>query len=86
MGKQKTWINDSKATNIEATEAALRSMTEPVTLLLGGAGKQGADYTQLRDLLQKNTSRDHLLWSQWQRDTFTIIHRISRKYSMHYYS
>ena len=31
-------------------------MTEPVTLLLGGAGKQGADYTQLRDLLRKHTS------------------------------
>ena len=51
------WINDSKATNIEATEAALRSMPEPVTLLLGGAGKQGADYTQLADLLRKNTSQ-----------------------------
>ena len=41
------WINDSKATNIEATQAALASMTTPVTLLLGGAGKQGAQYTQL---------------------------------------
>ena len=51
------WINDSKATNIEATEAALKSMTEPVTLLLGGAGKQGADYTQLRDLILKNTTQ-----------------------------
>ena len=53
---KRLWINDSKATNIEATEAALRSMTEPVTLLLGGAGKQGADYTMLVDLLRKNTS------------------------------
>ncbi len=47
------WINDSKATNIEATEAALASMTEPITLLLGGAGKQGANYTQLLPLIQK---------------------------------
>ena len=53
---RKLWINDSKATNIEATEAALQSMTEPVTLLLGGAGKKGADYTQLAELLRKNTS------------------------------
>ncbi len=45
------WINDSKATNIEATEAALASMTEPITLLLGGAGKQGANYTQLLSLI-----------------------------------
>lgn len=51
------WINDSKATNIEATEAALKSMIIPVTLLLGGAGKQGADYTQLAALLQKKTHR-----------------------------
>ena len=51
------WINDSKATNIEATQAALKSMTEPVTLLLGGAGKQGADYTQLTDLLRKKTTQ-----------------------------
>ena len=43
----RVWINDSKATNIEATQAALASMTTPVTLLLGGAGKQGAQYTQL---------------------------------------
>ena len=51
------WINDSKATNIEATQAALKSMTEPVILLLGGAGKQGADYTQLTDLLRKKTTQ-----------------------------
>ena len=51
----RTWINDSKATNIEATEAALESMTEPVTLLMGGAGKQGANYQQLLTLLEKNT-------------------------------
>ena len=54
--KNRLWINDSKATNIEATEAALRSMIEPVTLLIGGAGKQGADYTQLKDLIRKNTT------------------------------
>ena len=51
------WINDSKATNIEATEAALRSMTESVTLLIGGAGKQGADYTLLKDLIRKSTTQ-----------------------------
>ena len=41
------WINDSKATNIEATQAALSSMTTPVILLLGGAGKKRAQYTGL---------------------------------------
>lgn len=33
------WINDSKATNIESTRVALRSMTRPVVLLMGGRGK-----------------------------------------------
>lgn len=53
----RTWINDSKATNIEATAAALESMTESVTLLIGGAGKQGANYQQLLTLLEKNTKQ-----------------------------
>ena len=41
------WVNDSKATNVEATEAALNGVNGPQIVLLGGAGKDGADYTQL---------------------------------------
>jgi UDP-N-acetylmuramoylalanine--D-glutamate ligase len=33
------WINDSKATNVASTLVALRSMTRPTVLLLGGRGK-----------------------------------------------
>jgi UDP-N-acetylmuramoylalanine--D-glutamate ligase len=40
------WINDSKATNIDSTRVALRSMTRPVVLLLGGRHK-GEPYTSL---------------------------------------
>jgi len=40
------WINDSKATNIDATRTALRSMTRPTVLLLGGRHK-GEPYTSL---------------------------------------
>lgn len=47
------WINDSKATNIEATQAALKSLPPPLIVLLGGAGKEGADYTQLQPWLEK---------------------------------
>ena len=47
------WINDSKATNIEATIAALESLTDSAIVLLGGAGKEGADYTLLHNLLKK---------------------------------
>jgi UDP-N-acetylmuramoylalanine--D-glutamate ligase len=40
------WINDSKATNVESTLTALRSMTRPTVLLLGGRHK-GEPYTRL---------------------------------------
>lgn len=56
LQNDRVWINDSKATNIEATQAALASMTTPVTLLLGGAGKQGAQYTQLLPKIEDTVS------------------------------
>jgi UDP-N-acetylmuramoylalanine--D-glutamate ligase len=40
------WVNDSKATNIASTRVALRSMTRPTVLLLGGRHK-GESYTTL---------------------------------------
>ncbi|MGH7658204.1 MAG: glutamate ligase domain-containing protein, partial [Gemmatimonadales bacterium] len=45
------WINDSKATNIAATRMALRAMTRPFVLLLGGRHK-GEPYTALADDLE----------------------------------
>ncbi len=47
-----TWINDSKATNVESTMVALAAMVdeprpERVHVLLGGRGKAGADYERL---------------------------------------
>ena len=47
------WINDSKATNVEATMAGVAGAPTPQILLLGGAGKNGADYTQLLPLIEK---------------------------------
>ena len=41
------WVNDSKATNVGATAAALAGLDRPVILLAGGQGK-GADFTPLR--------------------------------------
>jgi UDP-N-acetylmuramoylalanine--D-glutamate ligase len=40
------WINDSKATNIASTRVAIRGMTRPTVLLLGGKHK-GEPYTEL---------------------------------------
>lgn len=41
-----TWYDDSKATNVGATVAALSGCSEPVVLIAGGDGK-GADFTPL---------------------------------------
>jgi UDP-N-acetylmuramoylalanine--D-glutamate ligase len=40
------WINDSKATNLASTQVAVRGMTRPTILLLGGRHK-GEPYTEL---------------------------------------
>ena len=47
-----TFINDSKATNIDALEKALLAMRAPVVLLAGGKDK-GLDFTGLRQLVRE---------------------------------
>jgi UDP-N-acetylmuramoylalanine--D-glutamate ligase len=42
------WYDDSKGTNVGATEAALKGMTRPVVLIAGGDGK-GQDFSPLAD-------------------------------------
>ncbi|MFC4666899.1 UDP-N-acetylmuramoyl-L-alanine--D-glutamate ligase [Falsiporphyromonas endometrii] len=47
------YINDSKATNIQSTVAALESMTTPIILILGGTDK-GNDYSIIeKDVVKK---------------------------------
>ncbi len=48
------WVNDSKATNVEATGAALESLDRPMVVLLGGKDK-GEDFTPLRHALARST-------------------------------
>ncbi len=47
-----TYINDSKATNVNATWYALESMTEPTVLILGGKDK-GNDYSEIEEFVKK---------------------------------
>lgn len=47
-----TWINDSKATNVDAAIIGLTGAPAPQLVLLGGQGKDGADYTLLRPALE----------------------------------
>jgi len=46
----RVWINDSKATNPHAVQAALEEVNRPVVLLLGGLNK-GLSFHPLRDLV-----------------------------------
>ena len=48
-----TWVNDSKATNIGATNTALQSLEGEVIWLAGGEGK-GADFTDLQSVLSSS--------------------------------
>ena len=47
-----SFINDSKATNVNSTWYALENMTQPVILILGGVDK-GNDYGLLKELVQE---------------------------------
>ncbi len=47
-----TYINDSKATNVDACYYALDAMTTPVVLILGGLDK-GNDYSQIIPLVKE---------------------------------
>jgi UDP-N-acetylmuramoylalanine--D-glutamate ligase len=49
-----TFLNDSKATNIDALEKALMAMRAPVVLIAGGKDK-GLDFTGLRQLIREKT-------------------------------
>ena len=51
-----TFINDSKATNLDALQKALMSMEAPVILIAGGRGK-GSDYSALRRLVKSRVKR-----------------------------
>lgn len=51
--KQRVFYNDSKATNVEATEKALTGFQQPVILLAGGLDR-GNDFTALIPALQNH--------------------------------
>ncbi len=46
------YVNDSKATNIQSTVAALESMTRPIVLILGGTDK-GNDYSIIEEAVKE---------------------------------
>ena len=48
-----SFVNDSKATNVESVWYALQSVNQPIILIAGGKDK-GGDFSKLRELVQKN--------------------------------
>ena len=46
------YINDSKATNVDACQVALQAMERPTILIVGGKDK-GNDYTVIKDLVKE---------------------------------
>ena len=48
-----TWFNDSKATNYDAAEVALRALEGPVVVLAGGQSKQGDAKAWLEQLQER---------------------------------
>ncbi|MBD3278353.1 MAG: UDP-N-acetylmuramoyl-L-alanine--D-glutamate ligase [Candidatus Aegiribacteria sp.] len=53
------YVNDSKSTNPDSLDVALRSFREPILLIAGGRAKE-ADYTGLRPLIEQKV-RDLIL-------------------------
>src|SRR6266404_556553 len=68
-----TYINDSKATNVDAVEKALRSLPGRSVLVAGGRDK-GLDFTSLREVIAEKVKLAVLLgeaqnkmWRAWSR-------------------
>jgi UDP-N-acetylmuramoylalanine--D-glutamate ligase len=55
-----TWIDDSKATSLTATAAALRMVKKPVRLIAGGILKE-KDLIFLKELLTQTTQKVYLI-------------------------
>ncbi len=57
-----SFVNDSKATNVDSVWYALRSFDTPIRLILGGKDK-GNDYSQIKDLVTKNVKKIYAIGS-----------------------
>lgn len=66
------WLNDSKATNVDSTRVALKAMTRPTVLLLGGRHK-GEPYTSLLPELRR-TARAVLAYGE---ATAQLVHDLA---------
>lgn len=70
-----TWINDSKATNVGATTAALQGIEEKVILIAGGQGKD-ADFSELADVMSERVKCVILFGEDAQKIYIAIKHNV----------
>ncbi len=70
-----TFINDSKATNIDAVRAALESLEDNIILIMGGYDK-GNDYRPLRSLARTKVKALILLGSHTHRIRAALVSEI----------
>lgn len=68
-----TWVNDSKATNLDAMEQAIRSVSGPLLLIAGGKDK-GFEFAPIAPLVRERVSRAVLIGE--------MRHRIARDWSL----
>ncbi|MHB8336201.1 MAG: UDP-N-acetylmuramoyl-L-alanine--D-glutamate ligase [Ignavibacteriaceae bacterium] len=66
------YINDSKATNIDAVWYALRSFDEPIFLILGGLDK-GNDYDQIKDIIIEKVKKIYAIGASAEK-IFNFFH------------
>ena len=67
-----TFINDSKATNVDSVWYALRSFDEPIFLILGGQDK-GNDYSQIKQLVIDKVKKIYAIGSSADK-VFNFFH------------
>lgn len=73
-----TYVNDSKATNVDAVEKALRAMPGPVVLIAGGRDKR-LDFAAIKEVVKEKVklavligeSQDKLA-AAWERSTMCV--------------
>ena len=69
-----SFINDSKATNVDSVWYALRSFDEPIFLILGGQDK-GNDYNKIKDLVIKKVVKIYAIGSSADK-VFNFFHSL----------
>ena len=67
-----TYVNDSKATNVDSVWYALKSFDEPILLILGGQDK-GNDYEQIKLLVLKKVKKIYAIGSSAEK-VFNFFH------------